>query len=254
MTDVVYLNGWYDEERDGVHRFRWTGREAHCRLEVPRAGVNWLRVIASHPGCAAAPMLSVSADGALLGKRATRRGCFAYLFPFSTAGMTELGFRLDRTFQVPGDSRDLGLLVRSIDVVDVEQVDDPLDGEGWYEWEYGQYFPCRWMVSESRLLLPARLRGDARFATLPVYSGFEDRSQVLTVLAGESVIVAMPLQTDWHLYDFPLPVPAVPVGTRPLELRFRLNRVAATGDSRVRPTRAGRGCRSAGTAQRPAAA
>lgn len=202
-TQPVLLDGWYPEEHDGLHAFRWIGRSASCRVTCPQGA--WLRITAGNGRAGEAPVLSVTARGRLLGARAVSGPASRCLFPIGAAGEVDITLAVDRTFVPPGDGRELGVMVRSVEVVDGAAGDAPVDGEGWNEWERHEYFPFRWMGGEASVLLPAALRRKGRFLALPVCCDYHDRSQVLTVHAGGATLAQVPLLYQWHVYDIELP-------------------------------------------------
>lgn len=95
------------------------------------------------------------------------------------------------------------------------------DLEGWYDWERHSYFPYRWMSREARLTLPQSLLQRGQFGTMPVFSPFETRTQVLSVSSPGHATVNLALRAGWHLYDFALGDVGVTCGTdEPTELRL----------------------------------
>ena len=223
---IIYRHGWYDEEHDGVSLFRWMSRQAQCRLaDLPPAGRAWLRLTAGHdwpaPAC---PVLSVLVDGRQVGQHAVRGGFTDYLFPLGEGEAAEVTLVLDRTHTVAGDPRELGIMVRAIEVIDLSRAQAPLDAGGWYEWEQHEYFPFRWMGREAKLVVPSHLVQRGRFAAVPAYTDIDDLSQVLTVSTDTQVLAEMPLLHGWHAYDFDLRAgqsDAVGGPASTLELTFR---------------------------------
>jgi MoaA/NifB/PqqE/SkfB family radical SAM enzyme len=235
LSDVTYQDGWFDEEYDGVHLFRWMSGEAHCRIaDLPTTGVAWLRVVAGHGWPASSlPVLSVSVDGRPASRHAIRREFCEYLLPLGqTSGVADVTFALDRTSRAAGDPRELGIMVREIAVIDLASAQTPLDAGGWYDWERHEYFPFRWMGAEGRLLLPAQVWQRGRFAAVPIYTDVEDGQQTLTVSMGPDVLAEMRLTHGWHVHDFLLPAHGPEGGAetvQPLELTFRVNRLLPPG-------------------------
>lgn len=230
LSALTYQDGWFDEEYDGVHVFRWMGCEARCRVaDVPASGQFYLRITAGHGWPAsAAPVLSVAVQGRQAGQ-CTIRGEFAdYLFPVDQSGDIDLTLSLDRTSSAAGDPRALGIMVRTIELFDLTRARAPVDAGGWYEWEHHEYFPFRWMGAAARLLVPSHLWRAGRFAALPVYADIADGSQVLTIGTESGNIAELRLLHGWHVYDFALPA-AQPTDNqaseKPLDLRLRVNRL-----------------------------
>ena len=202
-SQPALLDGWYAEEHDGLHPFRWIGRTASCRVTCTQGA--WLRVTAGHGRAGESPVLSVAAGGRLLGARPLPGPFSPYLFPLGAAGEVDITLAVDCTFVPPGDGRELGVMVRAVEVVDVSAGDAPIDGDGWNDWEHHEDFPFRWMGAEASVLLPAALRGKGRFLALPVCCDYPDGSQVLTVHADGNTLARVPLWYQWHVYDVELP-------------------------------------------------
>ena len=223
-SQPALLDGWYAEEHDGQHPFRWIGRSASCRVTCTDGA--WLRVTAGQGRSGEAPVLSVAAGGRLLGARPVSGPFSPCLFPIGAAGEVDITLAVDRTFVPPGDGRELGVMVRAVEVVDASAGDAPVDGEGWNDWERHEYLPFRWMGAEASVLLPAALRGKGRFLALPVCCDYYDGSQVLTVHVGGDTLAQVPLLYQWHVYDIELPEATSDrsPADAPLLLTFRANK------------------------------
>jgi len=112
---------WYGSEGD----YRWMPKEASVRLGVPKSGASEVRVEAN---CVPVqvrdePLTAwVTVDGKA-GPRSTIRDCnqtVIVIAPFQAAPGTkaiEVVVHVDRTVRVGSDQRDLGLAVRTIEVV-----------------------------------------------------------------------------------------------------------------------------------------
>lgn len=112
---------WYGPEGS----FRWMPKDASVRLGVPENGAGEVRVEAF---CAPVQIADrplevwVSVDG-VSGQRTIVRECNSPIIlrsPLHVAAGTsqiEVGLHVDRTIRVAGDQRDLGLAVRSIEVL-----------------------------------------------------------------------------------------------------------------------------------------
>jgi MoaA/NifB/PqqE/SkfB family radical SAM enzyme len=97
----------------------------------------------------------------------------------------------------------------------------PAGGEGWHPWEFQEHIPFRWMKREARVVLTGRRRRGRRYITMPVFSEFDDLSQVLTISAGDKKVASWPLVYKWASYSCALP--SADAGD--LDLIFRLNKV-----------------------------
>ncbi len=215
-------SGWYDEERHDAHAFRWIARRALCRVRLPSSR-SWLRVVSAHLQPDERRCLSVSVNGRRVGSRVVTAGFSTFLFPLEQAGEVELALSVDPTFVPPGDPRELGVMIRSLEVLDLAASDVPVEGEGWHEWEAQEYFPFRWMGARAQLVLPPRLRQRGRFAALPVCSDVEDGSQVLELWGNGGLVARLPLLYLWHVYDIELP--GIVGDARSLDLTLSLNRL-----------------------------
>jgi hypothetical protein len=205
------------------------GRTARCRIAgPPRTGPGLLRVTGGGWGQQAAPLhLAATVNGRPAGRAAVGADLGHCVFPIELAASLDVALEVDRTFSVRGDDRALGMMVRSIDVIDLAALEQPVDADGWFEWETHEYFPFHWMGPTARLVVPPSLLARGGFAQLPVASDCADGEQELSVSAGhDGAPVLLPLLHGWHLYDLPLPEGAD--ATRPGEplwLTFSLNQV-----------------------------
>ena len=111
--------GWHQIEGD----HRWMGRRAEVRLAAPRSERERLRIRAFYgrPASLGPVELTVSVGGVVVGRvliRDDRTGEHTFALPAAARGeeMT-VTLETDRTFRVPGDSRDLGLAFGVIELV-----------------------------------------------------------------------------------------------------------------------------------------
>jgi hypothetical protein len=113
---------WYGSEGD----YRWMPKEASVRLGAPRAGTGEVRVEANCAPVQVAvqPLVAwVTVDGKT-GPHSTIRDCNQPVVieaPVNTASGTkeiEVVIHVDRTVRVGADQRDLGLAVRTVEVVE----------------------------------------------------------------------------------------------------------------------------------------
>jgi len=113
---------WFGSEGD----FRWMPKEASVRLGAPKTGDGEVRVEASCAPVqvAAQPLVAwVTVDGKA-GPRSTIRDCNqavvigAPVHTATGAKEIEVGIHVDRTVRVGADQRDLGLAVRTVEVVE----------------------------------------------------------------------------------------------------------------------------------------
>jgi sulfatase maturation enzyme AslB (radical SAM superfamily) len=219
---IRYGSGWHGEERHDVLPYRWIAKRAVCHLRAPTLS-SWLRVTAAHADAGAHRTLSVFVDGRPAGSHIIRDRFAPVLFPLAHAGEIEIVLAADRTFVPANDPRELGLMIRSIEVLDLAAGEAAIEGEGWYDFEDFEYFPFRWMAGRAQLVLPAQMRRQGRFAALPVCSDVENCDQVLEVLAEDTLVARIPLMFSWHVYEFALPISSD--DAEPLDLTLSLNRL-----------------------------
>jgi MoaA/NifB/PqqE/SkfB family radical SAM enzyme len=225
---VEHRGGWHAEERDARGTFRWTSREASCRIGTTgAAGPGLLRVSSGlWRAHSRAPRLEVSVNGRPAGGAIVSLDLAHRVFPVDICATLDIDLALDGTFTVPGDPRDLGMMVRDVQLFSVDGVSGCIDAEGWYEWEHHEYFPFRWMTGNARVVLPLTLLGAARFVEVPVYAPGRTGEQTLTAAAGSAARI--PLRHGWHIYAFEVPdALRARAGERAFgDLTFTLDRLA----------------------------
>jgi len=122
LVESLLGPSWYGSEGD----YRWMPKEASVRLGAPKTGEGEVRVEAfcAPVQVAAQPLLAwLTVDGET-GPRLTIRDCnqaVVITAPVQTASgkkEIEVVVHVDRTLRVGADQRDLGLAVRTIEVVD----------------------------------------------------------------------------------------------------------------------------------------
>ncbi len=203
-ASLIYEAGWYGEEHDGYHPFRWMSREATMRLWIEsKKGKRLLEIVAGHSFSPEKPKLKVFIFGHEVGERLIHSAFSSYFFPLIGEEEVIVTLSLDHTFRAQGDPRDLGIMVRSIRVIDLEDLREPLYGEGWYEWERGELFPFRWMRREAQLFLPASWKKG--YLLMPLSSEYFNQKQVLSIFWKGKEIARWPLLYQWNAYSLKLP-------------------------------------------------
>ncbi|MGB8953651.1 MAG: radical SAM protein [Candidatus Aminicenantales bacterium] len=200
----AYRKGWYPEESDRCQAFRWMGKKAVLALKNRMAaGPTVLQITAAHTlKDEHFPVLEVLVNGRKIGEKKIHPFFFTYIFPFIAEGERIFELRLNRTFQIPTDSRELGMMVRNIKIHSLSGDTEPLYGEGWYDWEPGDLIPYHWMAQEAEIIFPSiRLRDSAYFSFF-AYSEFMSGRQVLRLSLGESNLGEIPLLNKWNYYSF----------------------------------------------------
>ena len=127
-----FTSGWYAEERDDKGPFRWMGKEALVYLEDhPHPGQKFLRITAGHSfPDKELPILEVYVNDQKIGDREIESAYTQYTFSFESSGPLFIKLNLSRTVQVYGDPREMGIMVREIEVFLPSEIDVFLDG--WY--------------------------------------------------------------------------------------------------------------------------
>lgn len=202
---LIYADGWYPEEHDGFSSFRWMAKEAVCFLkDYNLSGKKYLRIIAGHSFQEKGmPILEVFANGQKIGERKIGPVFSYYAFAFGETGDIKFDFKLDRTFEAPDDTRELGIMVRRIEVLSPPDIETFL--EGWHEWEYDELFPFRWMSKKARVFLPSKKLEDSKYISFHIYSEYANFTQRLNLSLGGESICEIPLLHKWNYYSFSLP-------------------------------------------------
>lgn len=223
--EIHYLEGWYGAEHDGLHPFRWMGKEAALVVKgLPSSGQKILQFAARCPiSHESVRRLTIVLNGRLLAER-TISPCFmSYSIPFEEDKDLTFEFKLDHTSGVEGDPRDLGIAVREIKVLNLAEADSPLYGEGWYDWESGDFFPFRWMGQRADILLPSTPFKASRYLSFAAASEYSDLRQSLSLALGEKHLAELQLLYRWNRYS--LILPSASEADTPFELRLIVNRL-----------------------------
>ena len=209
----IYLDGWYLPE-PSVPRLeekssRWMKGQARCLISgLPENKEKYLKIRAGHPYPGEKnPVLSVFYGKDLLGTRTILAEEGAYYFPLNFSGREfEIILKLDRTFAstVTGDSRALGVLVKEIEGI-IPGDEQLLYEQGWYEWEYDDFFPFAWMKKKANIFLHSRQLIANRYISFYAYSEFANFKQRLRVELDGRDLGEVSLIRNWNFYSFPLP-------------------------------------------------
>ena len=129
---IEYLNGWYSEEADPLGSFQWIGKKATLRIcDLRPVGKKYLRFSAGHSfSDQEFPELKVCINGKKAGLRKISSAFSVYGIPFDESGEVFIEFVLDRVFKIPGEGRDLGIMIRELDILTLDEMD--LYADGWY--------------------------------------------------------------------------------------------------------------------------
>ncbi len=199
--------GWYDwEDRDPVP-FRWMGPEADLHLPAGRRpGSRCLLIVARHLfSDRPSPRLEAFLDGRPIGRTGEVPTRFtSLLFPLAGGDEAIVSLKLDRSFDDPAGGRALGLMVQRAEMIDPEAQEDPIFGGGWYDWEREEASVFRWMDRRGDILLPrSRVRAH-RFLTIPMFLGFHDVGQEMTLSHRGRPLATWPVIRGWGHYGLDL--------------------------------------------------
>jgi len=78
-------------------------------------------------------------------------------------------------------------------------------GKGWYEWEYHDLFPFRWMLKEAKLSISIEELRKYKYLSFVLFSEFYDCSQYLSINLMGKAIVSFALLPHWNHYSLSLP-------------------------------------------------
>ena len=157
---MEYLKGWFGEESDFLGTFRWTGKKAGFRIyDLRPVGKKYLCFSAGHSfSDQEFPELKVFINGKKAGSKKISSAFSVYGIPFDESGEVIIEFVLDRVFNIPGDGRNLGIMVRDLDIVPPDEMD--LYADGWYlpdKNPMDKRSETRWMKKEALCVIgPAK--------------------------------------------------------------------------------------------------
>jgi len=239
MTQFLYETGWYPKEHDGTQPFRWMKRRAAFSLpNYNVAGKSYLFITAAGHSYPEERIVTLEffLNGQKKGERMIDSAFSSYVFPFDEKGDLHFEFRLSAAYQVPGDPRELGIMFRKIEVLAPSEAGSFL--EGWYIWEYDDFFPFRWMKQTAKINLATLEAEHHKYISFYIFSEFSDCSQKLKIAMDGELVSEIPLLPKWNFYSFPLQLPqSSPDGERYKkkegkwsELNFSLSKVYPKDD------------------------
>lgn len=222
-SEIEFGEDWYPEENDGTHAFRWMKKKSHFlvqNLQIP--GKKYLLITAAcHPHAQSQRMiLELYINDQKKGERRIHESFSSYAFPFYEIGNLRFDLKLNATYQVPDDVRELGIMLRRLEFKEASKSDVFL--EGWYDWEYDDMFPFRWMKNEGKINISGKEAKKKRYISLYIFSEFSDLSQKLSVSFDNEKIIEYALIPKWNFYSFPLNTQS---STPFSELTISLNKV-----------------------------
>ncbi|MGD8537542.1 MAG: radical SAM protein [Candidatus Aminicenantes bacterium] len=235
VADREYTSGWYTKERDDQGPFRWMGKKARVSIkDYPDPGKKYLRITAGHSFPEKElPILEVFVNGTKIGSRKVEAAYTPYVFSFKDCGELDIELKLNRTAQVCGDPRDMGIMVRDIEVLSATAIDVFLDG--WYLPEAPlrnhEEVPSRWMKQRAGCLFQNLPKNTEKYLRIEAGHPFEgEENPVLTVVANRIKASEKEILSAERIYFIPLDSLSDSV-----EIEFKLNKTfpsELTGDSR----------------------
>jgi len=235
VTEKDYISGWYPKERDDKGPFRWMGKEAFVSFkEYPIPGKKFLRINAGHSFPEEElPVMEVFVNDKKIGSREVESAYAPYVFSFESTGPLNIKFKLSRTVQVYGDPRDMGIMVRDIEVLLPSETDIFLDG--WYLPEDAPKAQVkdkgRWMKKEARCLFHGLPKDTEKYLLVDAGHPYEGADNpVLTVVSEGQTIGSreiLPGETEYYFF--------LDIVSTSFDIELRLDRVFSpvfSGDSR----------------------
>ncbi len=174
--EIDYLNGWFGEESDASGSFRWIGQTAICKIKnLEPPGKRYLCFQAGHSFLdKEIPDLEIIINGNKAGSRKITSAFSVYSIPFDESGELIIEFMLDRVFKIPGDGRDLGIMIRDLAVLLPEEMNFYADG--WYLPEMSDHDEngqSRWMKQKALCIIGPVPSGATSFFVLTCGHPFE---------------------------------------------------------------------------------
>lgn len=196
-----YGDGWHEFENDGQSDFRWMKRKASCFFSgLDDSLFKVLRITAGHNFQSEKnPFLSIEHHGKLVQDIEIFWGERDYCIPLGTIeDELHIDFKLNKTFDfaVTNDTRTLGILVRKIELLNLQK-GTYLYGNGWYNEEFDDQLSFRWTDQSASVLLTPDLLENYAFLQFDVDSPYSDFSQVLDISINGQSIVKFSMLHEW---------------------------------------------------------
>jgi MoaA/NifB/PqqE/SkfB family radical SAM enzyme len=235
VKENEFRSGWYAKERDDKGPFRWMGKEALVSLkDFSDTGRKFLRITAGHSFPEEElPILDVFVNERKIGSRVVEAAYAPYVFSFEDSGDLNIELKLSRTFRVYGDLRDMGIMVRDIEVLLPSEIEPFLDG--WYlpeaPLQEKEDICPRWMKQEACCLFQDLPQKKEKYLHIEAGHPFDgEENPVLTVYVNGIKTSEKEILSAERSYFVPLDSLSDSV-----EIDLKLNRnfhSEVTGDSR----------------------
>ncbi len=209
--EAVFFSGWYPKDAapgtPAGAGMLWMKHKAVCLLDPPpRAAGKFLKLTVGHPYFNTEnPTLTLSVDGRTVAETTIFPGERDYVFPLSADKRIRLELEVKKPFacSLTGDARALGIMVHNAALI-AQQEEALLYTEGWYHWEYGEFFPFRWMSGQARVLIPHSLLLKSKYISGFMFSEYADFSQEMEITLDGKSLARVHLQHKWNFYSIPL--------------------------------------------------
>ena len=230
----VFLDGWYLPEASFKDHeevsSRWMKQEASCLFQnLPKNTEKYLRIEAGHPFDGEEnPVLTVYANGIKAGEKEVLSGERTYFVPLDfLPDSFEIELKLNKAFssEITEDSRQLGILVKRIDIYFPDK-EELVYEQGFFEWEYTEFFPFAWMSQKANLYLPANQLKTHKYFSFYVFSQYANFGQKLKLVLDGVDLGEVPLIKNWNFYSFAIPETVIKDDQRSAyELHLSLNKL-----------------------------
>jgi len=191
---VTFDKGWYPPEQDRLGSYHWMGENSLIQCRNLIAGPKHLRLFAGHSFPEQPPpVLRCFAAGRCLGGISIESAFSFYAISFNAPdGELLIECKLDKTFQVPGDPRPLGIMVRGIEIINLE--DEAPFLAGWYPEEDASGSSAdprmRWMKNGAVSLIASPPQEEARYLKLVAGHPYYGEKNPEVTLRGDGDILA----------------------------------------------------------------
>lgn len=206
---IRYLSGWYGEEQNERLIFRWISREAQIKIDnLSSKGEHWLFFLAGHSFSSEKPNLIIKTQEKIIGEVKIDSSFSSYAFRLSGNEDNLLTFSLNKSHQVPGDPRDLGIMISSLEVKDLStfspEEKEIILGEGWYEEEKGDFYPFNWLGRQGSILVSPYFWTKYKYLSFYAFSEFYNLTQKLEIYQDGQEVESLPLLPKWNFYSLNL--------------------------------------------------
>ncbi len=201
---VVLKKGWHPEEKGEGFFFHWIGKRSSFSIEnITSEEKRYVHFTAGHSFPEEGlPIMEIYLQGRKISEEEIEAPFASYAFPLKGRGNLEIEFVLNKSFSVPGDNRDLGVMIRDLEII--SQPEETAFLGGWYGEEKGEFFPFRWMKKKSCLLVSTEVANEMKYLSFYAFSEYGNLSQKLSFYCGGRKKVEIPLLHGWNFYSLEL--------------------------------------------------